>query len=344
MIPFIQIEGDNSIDVNVDLIILDNNKPILVSAVDIAIKTKKLAADFISNKWITAKLRDRNDLKFEKYISIYRDDNFRYKSSKQGQLTHTMIYNTNINNYIIDWNNEGEIKIVTKYLQNRLYKPITEEIVSQVITDNKYKNEILRPLEVYTNNPLFENLKAYRLNYNWFEQELQKLNLFVDKDNFDWDKIENIEDYLLTFAEPIKEKLKNNIKILYDPQNINMEMFKGKKKPFRGQVPIIQSALEVLKRDRFVYLNVEQGGGKTLQASKINHCHMKEKGKNNYVTLIVAPAITLKQWKEELKNSIEDKIDIKIFRKTVDFIKWHNQTNMKSINLLTLLLAKKHLN
>lgn len=341
MIPYIEIKGDNSIDVNIDLIILYQQKPIIISACDLAIKTKKLAADLISDNYSTLLLKDRMDLEFEQTISNYIGS-FRYKSTKQGDLTHTIIYNKNINNYIIDWNNEGEIAVVTKYLQNRLYMPITEDIVAQVLNNTKYKNDMLQPLDVYTSNPMFENIKAYCLNGVWFKQDLERLDLFADSnDSFDWDKIETIEDYLLAFADPINKKLRENINILYDPQHINKKMFEGKYKPFRGQVPIIQSALEVLKRDRFVYINAEMGSGKSTISSKVNHCHMYEKNKHNYITLILAPAITLSQWKKELKQSIADDIDVKIYRKTIDFIRWYNKTNMQVEKPTYILIGKE---
>lgn len=341
MIPFIEIQGDNSVDVNTDLVILDDSKPILISACDIAIKTKKLASDLISDNWTTLILRDRENIQFEQRISIY-DNKFRYKSNRQGELTHTIIHSTNINNYIIDWNNEGKVKSVTKYLQNRLYKPITEEIVAKIIRDDyKYIDSLLKPLDIYTNNPIFKDLEAYYLNDHWFNEELEKLDLFAEEDTFDWDEIKGIEDYLITFSEPIINKLKENIKVLYDSNNIDMRMFEGKKKPFRGQVPIIQSGIEVLKKDRFVYINAEQGMGKTILAPKINHCHMKKKNKDNYITLCVVPAITLSQWKQELKDSIGEKIDVIVFRKTIDFIKWHNQTNMKVDKPTYILVGKE---
>ena len=164
MIPFIEIQGDNSVDVNTDLVILDDSKPILISACDIAIKAKKLASDLISDNWTTLILRDRENIQFEQKISTY-DNKFRYKSNRQGELTHTIIHNTDINNYIIDWNNEGKVAVVTKHLQNRLYKPITEEIVAKIVRDDyKYIDDMLKPLQVYTNNPIFKDLKAYYLN------------------------------------------------------------------------------------------------------------------------------------------------------------------------------------
>jgi len=44
--------------------------------------------------------------------------------------------------------------------------------------------------------------------------------------------------------------------------------------------------------------------------------------------LIVAPAITLTQWKDEIKNSIGDKIDIHIIKKTSEFINLYNKNKL----------------
>ena len=244
----------------------------------------------------------------------------------ENYLTHTIIYNSIIDNYIIDWDNIGKIKAMTTYLRKECL-PVTEEIVQQVYDNCKYKESLLSPCQVYTNNPLFINLKVYRLNTTWVKQGLEALKLDTADDSFNWDSIEDIEDYIFTFIDPIKDKLKENIKTLYNPKVINQEMFMGDKKPYHGQVPLIQAGIEVLKRDRFVYLACEQGIGKTPMAAKIIHSYNKQKNKENYTCLVVAPAITITQWQQELKECINDDIDVVIIRKTIDFIKWYNRNN-----------------
>lgn len=336
-----QVKGKNNIvNCSADLVILDERKPILISLTDISIKNKKVASDIIGEGWTTLELKDRENASFKKEISIYNDDRFRYRSDKLDDNTHTVIYNLQIDEYCIDWNNEGKVNILTKWLRNKKYLPVTEEIVQQIIdkNDNSKYYSVFTNCEVYTNNPMFENLKVYKINTHWFIQELDRLE--AQNDNYNWGEINTIEDYIFTFLDQIKERMYKNIRILYNPNNISKEIFNGKIKPFEGQIPIIQSGLEVLRRDRFIYLAAEMGVGKTMVGSKINHIHHKEKGKNNYVTLIVAPAITLTQWKEELKNSISDKIDIHIFKKTTEFIQWYN--NYKTdINKPTYILVGK---
>jgi len=335
MIPYIQTDGKNKINCNIDLIILDESEPILISLCDLNIKNKKICSDLISQSYGLS-LRDREDTFYSK--NLYgRENHYRYKSDKmENILTHTVIYNTKINQYCINWNNENKNEIITKYLRNIHYLPVTSEIVKIIldkyeIEQAKYKYgsySCVSECTVYTNNPMFTELKVYKINVTWFKQSLNALTLEGYKDDFDWSKIEDIEGYIFKFLEPIKEKLKNNIKILYDKNNVNPKIFEGKLKPFDGQIPIIQAGLEVLKRDRFVYIAAEQGVGKTNISTKINHCHLYPK-KQNYVTLIVTPAITLTQWKDEIKNSIKDKVDIHIIKKTTEFINIYNKSQMK---------------
>jgi SNF2 family DNA or RNA helicase len=77
---------------------------------------------------------------------------------------------------------------------------------------------------------------------------------------------------------------------------------------------------------------------KTQISLKANHTYLKSIGKNSYITLIVAPAITLTQWKEEIEEAFDDKADIIIIKKTEDFIKWYRN---KDINKPTYVLIGK---
>lgn len=335
MISYLRTTDKNTINCNADLIILDSGSPILISLCDLHIKNRKICSDLISHSY-SITLRDREDIFFEQ-ILYGRENHYRYKSDRMdNDLTHTIIYNTKINDYCINWNKEGKNEIITKYLRNIHYLPVTSEIVGMILDkDNKEQEKYkygsygcVSECTVYTNNPMYTDLKAYKVNVTWFKQSLNALTLEGYAEDFNWSKIEDIEDYIFTFLDPIKERLKETVGILFDKDNINQKMFEGKMKPFEGQVPIIQSALEVLKRSRFVYLACEQGFGKTLTATKINHCHLYP-NKNNYVTLIVAPAITLTQWKDEIKNSIGDKINIHIIKKTSEFIQIYNKNQMK---------------
>ena len=352
MIPYIRSTGcNNIISCNCDLAIVEGNTPLLISLVDIAIKNKKVIADLIEGKYTSTYLKDREDINFEQVLYNYGENKYRFRSENVDDTVHTIIYNTCIDNYCIDWNNEGLCKIITKFLRNKYYMPVTEEIVEKVIVLDKeqcekwnWQHSIFKEIDVYTDNPMFKGLKCYNINVSEFKNYLSKIDMNTGVDDFDWNTIEDVQDYLYTFAKPIKDKLNQNIKVLYNSNEVNPYIYEGKYKPFDGQVPIIQSAIEVLKRDSFVYIAAEMGTGKTLIGAKTNHSYFKEKGKLNYATLIVAPAITLTQWRDELKNSIGDKVDIIIIKKTVDFIKWYdNHVKNKKIivNKSTYILVGK---
>ena len=327
MIPYIRSTGQSSINCNCDLVILDNNSIVLASLTDIQIKNKKIIADLISDNYSNMTLKDHEDIYFEKSLYTYKKG-FRFKSERmENNLTHTIIYSNTIGDYCINWNNENASTLITNYLRNKHYLPVTEEII-EIMMKDKYVDQFIKPLDVYTHNPMFSELKAYGINIHWFKELLNKININGFDDTYDWDKINTIEDYLFTFLQPIKDKLEDNITVLFDKNRIDQEMFNGKVKPFDGQVPIIQSGIEVLNRSRFVYLAAEQGIGKTIMAAKINHCHFKQRNKS-YCTLIVAPAITLTQWKSELSVAIGDDIDIHIIKRTDEFIRLYNMNRLK---------------
>ena len=97
-------------------------------------------------------------------------------------------------------------------------------------------------------------------------------------------------------------------------------MFEGELQPYKGQIPLIQSGIEVLNHNKALYLSAEMGIGKTPITTWIINSYFKERNKNNYSILIVAPAITLTQWESEIQSCIRDKCDIHIIRTTDDFI------------------------
>jgi len=310
MIPYIRIKGENSITCNSDLIIIDENIPIVISLIDYGIKTKKVVADILNGR-NSVHVEDREDITFSKDLNVW-SSSFNFKNDKQGELTHTIIKNKRVNEYIIDWNNIGKVKSILNYIRNKHYIPVTEDIIEKILNASKY---VVKEIEVYTNNPEFENLNCYYVNMHEFKRQLKLINIEMESDNFNWDEIETIEDYLFTFLEPIKNKINKTVKVLYNPKNINKGIYDGIS-PFSGQVPIIQSGIEVLNKNKFVYIGAEQGVGKTLIGSKINHNYFKENNKNTYVTLVVAPAITLTQWKDEIKRSTTDKLNIILIKKT----------------------------
>lgn len=336
MIPYIRSKGENTITCNCDLaIIKENNEPLSISLFDYGIKTKKIVADFYKrNFYSDLTLEDRENVRFSKRISIpYNDYSYMSKSDRQGELTHTIIRSKNIDKYIVDWDNKGRTASIVNYIRNKLYIPMTEDIFSELKADS-----LISELQVYTNNPMYESLKVYSFNEYWFNQKLKDYQGERKADSFDWNEIETIQDYIYTFLEPIKSKISKTITSLYNPKEINNGIFDGVK-PFEGQIPIIQGGIEVLKRDRFIYIGAEMGCGKTIMGIKINHNYYKNNNKLNYNTLVIAPAITLSQWKEEIKRSFKEKVNIIIIKKTEEFIKWHKARNV--IDKSTYILVGK---
>ena len=346
MIPYIKSVGENTISCNCDLIILDNNSPILISLFDYGIKTRKITADIVVNDYKTKLfIKDREYSSFEKELNTYNyGDNggFNFKSDKQGELTHTIIKNKKIKEgYIVDWNNIGLENLLVNYLRNSLYIPVTNKIISKIIENYKDKFDdeygIIKELQILTDNSMFENLKAYKINTHWIKQEIQESSIETISDGFDWNEIETIEDYIYKFINPIKDKISETVRPLYNSKSVDMGIFEGIK-PYKGQIPLIQSTIEVLKKDSFVYMGAEMGVGKTLIGIKANHNYLKSIGKHSYETFIVAPAITLTQWKEEIERAFTNKADIIIIKKTEDFIKWYKN---KDINKPTYILIGK---
>ena len=345
MIPYIRSVGKDTISCDCDLAILDGNVPILLSLIDYGIKTRKVTADIVINDYkLKLSIEDREDITFKKELSThcYSESGYNFKSDRQGELTHTIIRNKKINDeYIIDWDNIGLANLLVNHLRNTMFMPVTKAMIEAMLVKNVGvfdKYSMINKLDIYTNNPMFDKLSAYKINVEWIKQELAKPQTEMLPDGFNWDEIETFEDYIYSFINPIKAKISETVKPLYNPKVVDKEIFNGIKKPYVGQIPLIQSAIEVLKRDRFVYIGAEPGSGKTLIGSKANHTYMKSIGKKSYITLIVAPAITLTQWKEEIEEAFDDKADIIIIKKTEDFIKWYRN---KDINKPTYVLIGK---
>ena len=72
MIPYIKSLGENTISCDCDLIILDDNKPILASLFDYGIKTRKVTSDIIVCDYKTKLfIKDRENPLFEKELNTY---------------------------------------------------------------------------------------------------------------------------------------------------------------------------------------------------------------------------------------------------------------------------------
>lgn len=344
MTPYIiSKRNNNTIECSADLVITNNSRIVMLSLLDIAARTKKVLSDMLQHGYgsdIT--LRDREDVFFEDPLASY-DMNFKYKLTRHtdGLLTHGIIYNTEQEDYIFDWEGIGLVKSLALHLRNRCFLPVTDEIVEQVLELDK-DSYIVSECDVYTTKEDMKHLNVWYVNsVQMFKELLEKIDLGTD-DSFNWDKIEDISDYLTTFVEPIKEKLSENIEILYDEDKIDTKINDGVV-PFEGQIPLIQGGIETLKQkdNKFLYLAADPGVGKTIIGTKINHLYHLSKRQENYVTLAVVPATTLTQWKEEIEKSIVEDVDVLIIKSTNEFIRFHEKTKMKVDKPTYILVGKE---
>lgn len=349
MMPYVvSNRKDNIVECNADFAVVHNNRLVMLSLVDLSIKVKKVFADIIQgNSEIT--LYNREDMLFEKSLNNW-NENFQYKLSKHNEkTTHGIILNKDKESYIFDWEGKGIIKSFTLFLRNKHYIPVTEEIVKKVLDSVERKtflnvSNLIEECEVYTNKKDMKHVKVWYVhNTELFKELLEDIELTNNKqDNFNWDEIENISDYLTKFANSIKEKLKNKIVVLYDNNMINKKIYE-KKKPYKGQIPIIQGGIETLKRkdNRFLYIAGEPGVGKTLISTKINQIYHSEKEKKNFCTLVIAPTQTLTQWKDEIQDSIKDDVEIIIIKNTKQFINLYEKTKFKMSKPTYILVGKE---
>ena len=327
MKPYIYSKSkESSVECNCDLVIgklFDgySSKIMLVSLVDYPMIVKKVCSDFfISSSDIY--LKDKSNKRYKQKIYTY-NNNFTFKSDACGNYRHSIIMDKKEMEYcVIDWKGVGKKKIICDFIQNKLQKPIIADML-----DEKSLNKISEELDVVTDNPLYKGVRAYKV-YSYGINSIINNYDFDKKDNFDWNNIETIQDYIYKFLNPIKNKVLDTINVLYDKNNIEPSINEGIKL-LNGQVPVVQGGLEVLKREKALYIGAEQGFGKTIVATKINNSYMNMINKKCYNTLIVAPAITLTQWKEEIKKVINKDIDIHIIKKTNDFIKIYEKNPKK---------------
>ena len=341
--PYVRTNGNKStVNCSADLLVLHGNLPVLISLIDINVRTKKVASDFVISSGerfggISVELRDRENEDYSLKLNT-SGVRWRYKFDRAGEFTHTIISNSEVGSYIFDWDGSSKIKKITDFLRAKHFIPVNEELVERMIglqetkASNSYYSSSytwVSEISVVTNNPEFENLKVYFVDVNTFLGKLGSFRLPEFSSEYDWDKIEDMEDYIFEFSNVIRNKLKENIQVLYDPNRISPFMFEGKIKPYDGQVSIIQSSIEVLRRSKSLYLGAEMGVGKTSLSVKAIHSLSKENGKTNYDVLIVAPAITLKQWQKEIIDSIDDEAEIHVIRSTVDFIRNYNPKPVK---------------
>lgn len=323
---FIQADGAKStIDCDSDLCILDrHNRLLFLSLTDIEIKNRKVAADIVTGSGIFVISEDNT----KEYVNGYNKE-YTFKSAKMGSRNHLIIKSRDIDNYFINWKNKPKAEAIANYCQNKLGLPVTAEIIAQIILNkseekNKYyTTDPFQELQIFCSNPNYAGVTAYHIDKVCLLDAMENVKIGIDDSNFDWESIKTTQDYLLQFIMPIRDKISSKIKVLFDPDSIDSSMYVGPRKPLKGQVPLIQSCIEVLNSgEKFTYPAMEMGVGKTFISLKANHAVMQ----GNYTTLVLAPAITLTQWKAEIIEALGKGVaDIIIIKNTTEFIKRYNQ-------------------
>lgn len=334
--------------VDVDFIIKESSSILAVSMIGKLHNIAEMRGTF--KKWGQYALKDRLSDKALR-VYPYNGGAYRFSSSRQGDMVHCMGYHLDrLEDSIINWEGKPFPEILTSFLQEKKQLPVTQEIVERVLEVNAYEplsyKRFYTELEVITSNPQYENLTAYMVNTENFITLMNSINLAGEYSEFDWDSIETMDDYIIKFLEPITAKVTENIQVLYNKSTpIPDVIFKGKKKPFSGQIPIIASCIEVLKNknNKFCYLSSEQGTGKTLMSTLTSIGYFSEIGEKNPTIFVLCPATTIGQWREEIKSCCSNPFRVGIIEisDTNQFIRLYEKTKLKFDKPTYILCSKE---
>lgn len=302
----------------------------IISLYDLSSRVKKTLADIRilskMNYGGSINIKDYNNINTNYTIYFYIGNNEKIvtKTCADGTYLHALVYrfkNISLERETGIWWGENSLEDeLLNFVKNVKYIPVTKDNMKELW-------ERFDIGTTYTNSEALSKVLLYTYtHYGRIDDEEEIFNL-EPSDNykkfyndFDWDSFDDIESYIHIFYKEIKRKLDKNIDSLYNPQIISKYMFEGELKPYKGQIPLIQSGIEVLNHNKALYLSAEMGIGKTPITTWIINSYFKEKNKQNYSVLIVAPAITLTQWKNEIQSCIKEECDIHIIRTTDDFI------------------------
>lgn len=326
----------HSVGCDLDTIIYDHtddNNLVFVSISGVPIAIKKAMQD-IRSYYGTVEIKDKRDL--TKSIKLGKQSIanglnpwkslFSHDAIKVGNKIYSngIMYNTSLTKQIIiNWNNESVFELITEWLLKNHSLPITKELLAEIAE----KHTIYTPVTVVSTS--FPGLTAFKPDLEAITSALSEIQSPEGtKSQVDWSEINSVDQYIVRFLDSITEKLQPKIRTLLKKDQISPYIFDGKQKPFPGQVAPIQSSLEVLKNDRFLYLSAEQGCGKTVMTQYITHAYFKTRGISNPVIFILAPSTTLTQWKEEVELHFPQESNVYVIKSTIDFIKLHKQTNL----------------
>lgn len=331
-------EAKTKVNCHIDFAIFGKNKSemLMCSLCDIGVNVRGVMANFNSisdEKYIAVKKYD--DITYEAKIndvsrtSYNINPSWQYKICKDGKYTHGIVYNKkHLDNLIIDYDGNNRYKLIAKYLIDKKCIPLTEEIVKLLDVEINFP-----VLDVYSTTKT--NIRAYYISdyvANHIEDYLKRIKLPLKNTEEEmniWNDINSVNDYILTFNKEIGEHMNKNIDIRFkNTDNVDMRMFNYPRKPYKGQVPLIQAGINTLKQEQRVVYTAQMGCGKTCIGTMCNDLYMKSKDKQAYITLVVAPNSTLRKWKDEIYGTIGDNINVEICESTNQFIKFMKSTKI----------------
>lgn len=343
VIPYITVaEADESFSVDLDCIVLDGSELVMASAIDTSESIKHLFNSLTTSQDAFFNLQSKKDYHYS--TAVMNSSSFKYQLTKHSEdLTHGAIILEDKDSYIFDWEGKGLAYSLTTFLKERFFLPITEQLCEQMLEENHTAvTYAIHECSVLTSDDELD-LQVWKVNCDADVVESWINGLQIDMNSeYEWDNINDISEYLVEFTEPIKDKLDSKINVLYKEGQESQYTFNGLQ-PYEGQRSIIQGGIETLqqKNSHFLYLAAEPGSGKTLMGTKINHSYHCEKDQRNYCALVVAPATTLNQWKEEIIKSIGEDINVIVISDTSEFIRFYNKTHMRVSKPTYILIGKE---
>lgn len=320
-------EAKTTINANLDFLISGMAGSVIVFGIcDIGVNVRGVLANLNSiseDKYM--KIKKYDDLNYSSSIDISRNSKsskWLYKVCKNDKYTHGIAYNkTLIEDTIIDYNGDEKYKLIASFLNDKHNIPVSEEIV-KLLDDNDSFCE----LDVWSPKPT--KIKAYYISEyerRRLTEMLKVIELPFDKTNMNkWDDINSVNDYVLEFNKEIRDVMNNNIKIRFDSENDlpDLRMFEYNRKPYKGQVQLIESGVRTLRDTQRVVYTCQMGTGKTTIGIMCNDLYMKQKMKDSYLSLVVAPNSTLKKWRDEVKQILGKDANVVICTSTVEFIRF----------------------
>lgn len=351
-LPYLKLNNNKGdyLSASIDLLITDESCILLASLIGSQKKMYEMSKVF-KEKRQEFEIKDRLNEHLNKIIRTGYQGYFDVAIAKNEDVYQLMATSArDIDDILINYDNLPLEQLLMYYLQQKKFIPATMDMVKELLMVNgKQPNNYMKfiyPLKVYSSNPALKKLTAYRFDINNFNEFLRTVVVKGNpNDNFDWDSIETIDDYTMTFINQISKKVKDSVKPRYHKDvPVNDIIFQGTKKPFKGQVKMIGACTEVLKAEKFCYLSAEQGTGKTLMSIKTVIAYFNEMKIPNPTIFILCPATTTEQWEKEILDCVmnSQEVDVLTIEDTSHFINLFEKTNLNFDKATFILCSKEN--